>query len=277
MGRKHWEEILDGQWTPRHCTVEIKYESAYKAWGCESCLTCLPLLTGPFWVLLGLSVSFWIRLGPSTTYWAVFASKTYHQSQIQSRIIFLSTFPIYQFTMFLVYKDVRASTLNSELYWECLSAASLNGAEIQHVDGDTERAIHNRSVGNEVTRWCTTSCRLLVVTKPRRGQLIRAEMRCWRGRGGHWVFTEEEAGPGAGRGGSREAQSPPSVICYNDLTTLTATTPLQVSLYTCFSTQLLLRFFHFQCSPVLFSLYRAGLNRAASTKHYTTCYTWKAR
>ena len=41
------------------------------------------------------------------------------------------------------------------------------------------------------------------------------------------MFTEEEAGPGAGRGGSREAQSPPSVICYNDLTTLTATTPLK--------------------------------------------------
>ena len=43
--------------------------------------------------------------------------------------------------MFLVYEDVRASTLNSELYWECLSAASLYGAEIQHLDGDTERAM----------------------------------------------------------------------------------------------------------------------------------------
>ena len=29
------------------------YKPAWKAWGCESCLTSLPLLTEPHWVLLG--------------------------------------------------------------------------------------------------------------------------------------------------------------------------------------------------------------------------------
>ena len=32
-----------------------KFLPAWKAWGCESCLTSLPLLTGPYWALLGLT------------------------------------------------------------------------------------------------------------------------------------------------------------------------------------------------------------------------------
>ena len=42
-----------------------RQKPAWKAWDCESCLTSLTFLTGPYWVPLGPSGSFWVFLGLS--------------------------------------------------------------------------------------------------------------------------------------------------------------------------------------------------------------------
>ena len=57
---------------------------AWKAWCCESCLTSLPLptgpyltfltllgFTGPYWALLGLTGPYWALLGLTGPYWAL--------------------------------------------------------------------------------------------------------------------------------------------------------------------------------------------------------------
>ena len=68
------------KYTVKTCVSKLWYLSflwtknqlASKAyWGCESCLTSLPWLTKPYWVLLGLSGpfgSFWVLLGPSGSF-----------------------------------------------------------------------------------------------------------------------------------------------------------------------------------------------------------------
>ena len=53
-------------------TSVVDLKPAWKAWGCESCLTSLPYLTEPYWVLLGPSWSFCVLLGLSGSFWVNF-------------------------------------------------------------------------------------------------------------------------------------------------------------------------------------------------------------
>ena len=43
----------------------------WKSWCCESCLTCLPLPTGPYLTLLGLTGPHWALLGLTGPHWAL--------------------------------------------------------------------------------------------------------------------------------------------------------------------------------------------------------------
>ena len=55
-----------------YAAIDIK--PAWKAWGCESCLTSLPYLTEPYWVILGPSGSLlchWALLSITGTYLAL--------------------------------------------------------------------------------------------------------------------------------------------------------------------------------------------------------------